>query len=247
MKIKVVLVDDLPDFLTVLTIMLKELNYDIDIIGTANNMDEAVSLIKINKPDIVFMDIQMGKHSGFEILNECKNFFNFVVFTTSHKEFALDAYKYNVLNYLLKPLEPLKLEQCFVKYTDLVGNKTISSDLEKSLLKVLNLKNEKLFLYENNEQHAIDLDCLLYVESNGSYTLYHTLDKVITLSKNLSYAANLLERHAQFIRIHRFYIVNKHHITNIKKGIQCSVILNGNIEIPISLQEKSSLFKLLGV
>ena len=246
MKIKAIIVEDVVSYIDTLKLMLSS-HKNIELVATATNKNDAIKQIKKHSPDVLFMDIQLDKSTAFEILDECKNDYKYVIFTTSYDEFALKGYDYKAIHYLLKPIDDLQLAQAIEKLEFCLDDSTGSFDLKNTFFNVANLKSKKLFFPDKNIHQAIAIDAIIYLESDGAYTNLYTIDKTIKLSKNLGSIQHLLIDQPEFHRIHRSYLVNQNHIVNLKRGLESSLTMSNGHSVPISNNEKSNLFVALGI
>jgi two-component system LytT family response regulator len=246
MKIRTIIVEDIQSYIDSLKIML-EAYAEIEVVATANNKIDAIEKISTLSPDLIFMDIQLEKNSGFDVLDECINSYKYVIFTTCHEEFALKGYKYNTVHYLLKPIDENMLETAVERVSFCMQNNSNIGNIENIVLKYSNLKGDKIFLPDKNVHHAIEIDSIIMIESDSSYSNIHTLNRRIKISKNLRYVEALLKNHNEFARVHRRYIVNINYISHLKRGMHSLLTLMNGHSIPISVNEKSNLFTLLGI
>lgn len=251
MKIKAFIVEDISHSIKTLEILLQKYN-DIELVGFATNAEEAIEKIKELKPDLLFMDIKLGKDSGFTVLDQTKGFYKFVIFTTAYSEYSLTAFHYQTIHYLLKPIDIDMLDKAIDKAINFFETKSNtlnpSFDEINKLNLVLNNKNGKtIFVPEKNSWLAINTDQIIYIKAEASYSYIITLDKNIKVSKNLSAMEKMLEGQDHFFRVHRSYIINTLYIKSLKKGNDSSVELINGENIPISQNEKNDFFTKLGV
>lgn len=246
MKIRAIIIEDIPSYNETLSLMLQN-NNDIELVATASSKAEAIEKIVSLNPDLLFLDIQLGKHNGFEILDECKGYYKYVVFTTCHEEFALKGYEYPVAHYLLKPIEEEQLLSAIEKVKFCLISPNSLDSINNSLFKIHNLKGKKIFFPDKNVHHAIEVDSIIMVESDSSYSNIFTLIRKIKISKNLSYMQNLLIDFEEFKRVHRGYIINTNHITNVKRGLDSHLTLTNGHVVPVSNNIKGDLFTFLGI
>lgn len=246
MKIRTIIVEDIQSYIDTLKIML-EAYAEIEVIATTNNKIDAIEKISALSPDLIFMDIQLEKSSGFDVLDECINSYKYVIFTTCHEEFALKGYKYNAVHYLLKPIDENMLKTAVEKVTFCMQNNSNSGNIENIVLKYSNLKKDKIYFPDKNVHHAIEIDSIIMIESDSSYSNIHTLNRTIKISKNLRFVESLLKEHKEFIRVHRCYIINSNHISHLKRGDNSLLSLTNGHSIPVSNLEKNNLFTLLGI
>jgi two-component system LytT family response regulator len=246
MKIKTLIIEDINSTVETLKIMLLPYT-EIDLIGTASNKDDAIYLIKSTSPDLILMDIQIGKHTGFEILDACKTFYKFVIFITCHDEYTLKGYEYNTIHYLLKPIDEKQLEIALNKVFNTINLISNHDDSLYDITKFSNTTNKKIYFPDKNIYHSVDVDSIIFIESDSSYSNIYTVNRIIKMSKNLSFIQNMLKDYNEFIRVHRSYIINQNHILNVKKGNDSILKLTNNHTIPISINLKDVLFKKLNI
>lgn len=246
MKIKAVIIDDIPSYIDTLCMMLSQYS-EIQIVATATNKEEGIYLLKKHSPDLIFLDIELQDKTGFEILDECPNYYRYVVFTTSFEDYAIQSYNYRGLHYLLKPIDPNSLQIAIDKARTSFSDVYNLEDVRNCVFKVFNFNTQKIFIPDKNVHHAIELDSIIYIQSSASYSNIYTIDKHFKASRNLNYMNRILENQPQFIRVHRSYLVNINHIQNLKRGMSSTLQMTNNYLVPISNAEKSSLFTRLGI
>ncbi|NQY06470.1 MAG: response regulator transcription factor [Flavobacteriaceae bacterium] len=242
---KVILVDDEPQALVTLCNYILHYAEEFEIIGTARDLNSAVHLIDDNKFDVLFLDINLGSQTGFDVLNKVKNGAFKTVFVTAYDEYALKAFKYAAIDYLLKPLHPDEFMETVKR---LRNNVIISSDEQLDLVqesissKVVN----RLVVTSLNEISSIEFQDIVRMESYKNYTdIYTKNGKKITASKTIKHFEELLPPN-QFFRIHQRYIVN---LSLIKKYLSKEgsfvELVNGEI-IEVSRRRKGELLKKMG-
>ncbi|UJP64630.1 LytR/AlgR family response regulator transcription factor [Mongoliitalea daihaiensis] len=238
-----ILVDDEPIARLSLRGMLETYFPKIHIKGEAKNLPDAIKLIHQQKPDIIFLDIEMPGYSGLEILD----FFNVqqlkskIIFVTAYEEFALKAFELSAVDYLLKPIQKNALERALSK---------ISSPQQEAL-QVLqeNLKHhkpQKITLQTGEGLLFLKLDDIIYLKADGSYTHFFLSDnEKVIVSKRLLEYEKLLEL-GSFMRIHRSHIINLDHIKKITKEDGGGVVMSTGELLSISQEKKSELLALFG-
>lgn len=227
---------------------------EFEIKGRSSTKDDAINKIKFYKPEVLFMDIHLGQHTGFEILEECKGDYKFVILTTSYDEYALKSYEYEIVNYVMKPVTKDSIRKSLDKILHLDNYKINSSNnkIDNEIPNESNVKKEKntndsFFYYDNKQWKTINYNQVMYIKGEQSYCSIYTSDFSVKLSKNLKTITEQFHEHTNFIRVHKSYTVNINYIKVVKKGIKPSIILHNDIEIPVSILEKETLFNLLGI
>lgn len=199
--IRAVIVDDEPKALSNLRFLIENYFKEIEIAGTASNALEAVALIAKEKPGVVFLDIQMPGHSGFDVVEQISFMPVKIVFTTAHRDYAIQAIKKGAFDYLLKPIDTEDLKKCIDRISASVESETrnFSSPIQ------LNVKEGVIFINPSE---------IVMLKASGSYTeIYLDNDAKITASKVLKDFESLLDP-SRFYRCHNSYLIN---LSKLKK------------------------------
>jgi len=243
---KTIIIDDEPLARALLTEMLED-DKEIEIVASCNDGFEGLKAIQEHQPDLIFLDIQMPKITGFELLELLENPPK-VVFTTAYDEYALKAFEVNALDYLLKPISPERLQKSLEK---------IKSQLKQPIAGQLNIDTKTLQLPEQSQRivvkdsghiKIIPLPDVLYIEAADDYVKVTTADKYYLKHQRMAHFEAQLPAH-QFVRVHRSYIVNVQHIHKVElyeKENYC-VILRNNAKITVSRSGYSKLKAVLGI
>ncbi len=209
--------------------MLKDFP-DINIIGEAGNVDSALDIIKKTKPDVIFLDIQMPGSSGFTLLDKINQNIK-IIFVTAFDEYAIRAFEVNALDYLLKPVTPLRLKRAVERLFQNSSNKQIFS---RKLA-----YEDNIFLLINSQMRFIKISSIISVNASKDYTEIITSDSIkgLTSKAMREWEIRLPENH--FIRIHRSTIINLNYIQKIDKWFNHSyqVYLKG-IEQPYTMSRR---------
>lgn len=217
-KITAILVDDEPKAIINLSFLIKEYDLPVEIVGTANDVDEAKILIEKHQPDVVFLDIEMPEKNGFVLFKEVEVNFN-TIFVTAYNDFAIKAFEVSALDYLLKPIDINRLKEAIEKACIQKENQALKMEvLQKNLQEN---KIEHIVLPFRDSKVVVKADEIICIEAERSYSFVHIEVEgeysKITFSRNLSYMEKLLEDHTQFFRSHRSWIINLNKVTNYKK------------------------------
>jgi DNA-binding LytR/AlgR family response regulator len=206
--------------------------------ATCSNGLEVFNTLKITPADILFLDIQMPHLTGIELLRTLKNP-PAVIIITAYREFAIEGYELNVIDYLLKPVSFERFLKAVYKY-ELLKNPA-QVNIAASML---NDKNDdsKAFVYIKSEKRMVRvmLKDLLYIEGLKDYVKVHTAERSIITYQTLTYFEEKLSND-QFIRIHRSYIVSLNHV-NAYSATQIEI---GKISVPIGTSYAKDVFKKL--
>jgi two-component system LytT family response regulator len=240
--INAIIIEDEKSSMEYLVSILKKNHANITVLGWASNVDDAVTLITTNKPDIVFLDIQLNDGSGFDVLDRLKNNMTFeVIFTTGFLDYKERAMDYFAFYYLNKPLQKKEIK----KVLDVYELKRSAFDLQKyrAFKNQLESKNQKLTFFEKNEYITLRVSDIIYCEAAGSYTLvYNTQGGSLVNSKNLKRIEGIIEND-NFYRVHRSFLVNLKHIKSFSNnGI---LTMSNDIEITISTRNRKKVLDFL--
>ena len=203
-------------------------------IGNAYNALEASEMVTQQKVDLIFLDLNMPKMTGFEWLKTLAKPTKIIV-TTAHKEHALEGYELDITDYLLKPFSFAR----FLKAVNKVGQREKTSSEE--FLKSNTIANSHFFIKGDKTYHQIDTSELLFIEAYGNYTKVFLIEEMILSHSKISTLEKLLPK-SDFLRVHKSFLVAKDKI----KRIQGNRIYLQDHKIPIGQTYGSSINHLLG-
>lgn len=213
MELKAIIVDDELIARKTLQAMLTELCEEVNVVASIANVDEAEKSIIEHEPDIVFLDIEMPVHNGFELLNRFDEIDFEVIFTTAHEVYAVDAFRASCIDYLLKPIHGKHLLEAIDKYKEraMVKDFKVRQNLLMENMKAPNLSIEKIGIITKEGIHIVTIADIIYIKSCSTYSEVYTVsDPMITVSKRLK-DLDVLSNHSNFYRVHRSYIINLNH------------------------------------
>ncbi|WP_298881564.1 LytTR family DNA-binding domain-containing protein [uncultured Polaribacter sp.] len=235
-KITTIIVDDEINARENLTYLLELFCKNIHIVGEAKNVDDAVSLIKDKKPQLVFLDIEMPQKNGFQLFEAFKKINFQVIFITAYDKYAINAFKVSAVDYLLKPIDINLLKLSIKKVEKLIVNKKLKNKID--LLTENRKKIKKIAIPYKSDYVIIDVNDIACIEAERMYSNIKLHNgKTYTASKKLSYYEDILSNSEAFIRIHRSWMVNTNHIYSYSKK-EKNIKLTNNISIPVSKSYK---------
>jgi two-component system LytT family response regulator len=244
----VLIIDDESKARSLLSTILKECTIELTTLLEASTLLEGIELIKNNKIDVLFLDIEMPQHSGLELFDfipvENVNFE--IIFTTAYSEYAIKAFEFSAIDYLLKPLRPNKVKEALEK-----ASKSLSQNqLQQRLLELKNSlssdKFSKLALPVEDGVLFIKLDEIYVLEADAMYTNFHlTKNRKILISKPMKYFSDLLESKELFYKPHRSYLVNLKYLQKVVKKDGTYIEMENEMRIPVSKEKKEELVNLL--
>jgi len=225
---------------------LKEYCPDIQLEGEAEDGEEGLKLIEECQPDIVFLDIEMPRLNGFDMLLQLQRQDFHLIFTTAYDNYAIKAIRFAAFDYLLKPvdIEELKAAVEKILYTGRETNngrrlETLAHNLQTALNKIAISTLEGLLFF--------DLNDIIHIEAQSNYTVFSFANRPrLTVSKTLKEFEELLPPE-QFFRPHHSHIINLHYIKKYLKGDGGQIELQNGELVDVSRKKKEEFLKLLGM
>lgn len=214
------------------------------ILAVADNLFSGIQSIQKYQPDLVFLDTQLKSHSGFDLLDRIPKANFQIIFTTSVDQFARKAFKYNALDYLLKPIDVNELVNAVNKVVQHAKASLLSTKY-RQLETIEKIKFKKIALKVNDGLILVRLKDIIRLESNGHYTTFFTISgEKILISKNIKDYFDLLPK-STFSRPHQSHIVNLDYVKKILREDGGYVIMEDNAKIPISRRKKELFMEAL--
>jgi two-component system LytT family response regulator len=244
-KIRTLIIEDEALARNLLTSYLGEIE-DIEILGECENGFEGVKSINEMKPDLVFLDIQMPKITGFEML-ELVDHHPEIIFTTAYDQYALKAFDYNAADYLLKPFSKDRLTGAVEKVKERLLKQTEHEDIVN---KINDFPREefldRVVVKDRHKIHIIPADQIRYIESLDDYVLIYTKEGRFMKQKTMQYFESALDPH-NFSRIHRSYIVRVDQIAQLQQYEKESyiAILHDKTKLKVSKSGYKNLKEML--
>ncbi|KAB2806820.1 LytR/AlgR family response regulator transcription factor [Phaeocystidibacter luteus] len=233
--LKCVLVDDEPHARGLLRNLLNQSSWKIDIAGEAADVDTAMELVALEKPDVVFLDIRINERLGFEVLDKFTNRGFKVVFTTAYDHYAVDAFKYGAVHYLLKPYDLPAVEEALARCMAEATNGTNNEEANQTIVSI----------QSRSETLRIKGSDILYLTGSGSYTEFYLKGgKTVLASKALGHFEKSLPE-SEFIRIHKKHMVNIRQILSYERGAKSSVEMANSVKLEVGRTYKPKLSSIL--
>jgi two-component system LytT family response regulator len=244
MSIKTIIIDDEKASRTLLKAMLEKYCQEIEVIALCEDLPTGVKTIRKQKPDLIFLDIEMPGHSGLELLeffNEDEVEFS-IIFTTAYNHYAIQAFKLSAVDYLLKPIEREELVYAIERYK----KKTVKPNYTLLKENITQPVSQKIAIPTGSSIRFLALNEIVYLKADGSYThiILENNDKIM-VSKSLKQYEELLIFSDDFIRCHKSYLVNVNYIKEYIKSDGGSLRLKNNHEISISPEKSDEVLNRL--
>ncbi|MBC8755203.1 response regulator transcription factor [Kordia sp. YSTF-M3] len=239
--ITAVIIEDEPRSKNLLQQMILNYSDGINIVGTAEKVQDAITLIKKVKPKLVFLDIELTDGKGFDVLDHFSPTEFVTIFITGYDNYGIEAMKREALDYILKPLSLKELLSAIKKAKKRIKEQGILSKIYHTK-DIDTLQNEVLIVKDGKQHKVLPFHTILYLEAYGKYTKWHTLDHEVFITRNaLSYYMNFLSD--DFFQIHRSYIINLQHLISWEEGAHSTVTIYPNHQLSISTRKKTAFLK----
>ena len=239
-----IIVDDDAGCITTLEAILKKYCPQLQILGSANNVGDAVQLINSTSPHLVFLDVEIGKETGFDLFNYFSEPQFEVVFTTAHEKYALKAIKSSCYDFLLKPVVIQEVVSVVSKLEK--EKKSVSGQNAAVLMDNLKSKDshlQKIAIPSNDGYAFINVNDIISLEADGKYTKIVTQSGLKSLStKNIGEFEELLNADL-FFRTHKSWIINLNHVKKFLKT-ESQVLLSNETTADVSSRKKDEFMRL---
>jgi two-component system, LytTR family, response regulator len=249
--INAVIVDDSPEARESLSADLARWCPNVRLAGQAGSMNEGLKVLRELKPDVVFLDIQLGDGDGFKLLEDLGETSTHVIFTTGMDNYGIRAIKFSALDYLLKPVDPDELVAAVEKLSQAQQKQSITENL-KLLAEHLQPARpansiKRLALNSSDRVQVVNISDIIRCESERNYTTFFLKDKKqIVVTKTLKEYEELLEP-SGFVRIHHSHLINLEHLKEFIKHDGGYALMDDNAHVPVSVRKREDLMRALGL
>lgn len=245
---KILVVDNEKEIRGVLKEMVTACGNGLHTIEEADGVASGIAKINSFMPDIVLLDVEMNDGTGFDLLKQITNPAFQLIFTTAHNQYAIQAIKFSAIDYLLKPIDPVELNNSLKKATENISGQTLQKQLAV-LMQQFGNKTEpekQIVIKDIDKTYFIKMNDILYCEAEGSYTKFYLANsEPVFVSRNLRYYQELLEP-AGFFRTHHSCLVNPGKIKIYDRKTDCgTLILEGGHTVPVSQRKKDFVLQFL--
>ncbi len=249
-KLKTILIDDEKSSLESLTYEIREYCPELDVIKTCQDPIEGIKIIQTECPDILFLDIEMPGLNGFEFLERLPEIKFHVIFVTAYDQFAIRAFEFNAVDYLLKPIRKTKLINAVQKVFDRQHTEFDKSNLE-ALIQNIQIQThsglENIALPTSDGFSMVHINDISYLQADSNYTWVHlSRQKKYLVTKTLKDMEEMLH-FPQFFRPHKSYLVNLNHVDRYIRGQGGYLIMKDNMQVPVARGQKPELMKVMNI
>lgn len=241
---KVILIDDEVIANEALTLIIKDFLPDVEIVGVARSAIEARKLIALQKPDLIFLDIEMPGEDGFDLLRSLTKIEFQIIFVTAYNQYAIQAFKFSAVDYLVKPVKITELLDSMKRARALIERREIS-DYRMLLENIQSKKPSKIALNTNDGREYINIDDIIQIEGDVNYSrLILVKNRVILASKTLKIFEEMLSGHG-FFRTHKSSLVNLKYVKRILSRDGLTVEMADGSQAMLSLASKEEFIRLM--
>jgi two-component system, LytTR family, response regulator len=244
---KVLVIDNEPNLRTAIKALLHAFCPEISSIEEADGVKTGLQKIRSFQPEILLLDVEMDDGSGFDLMKQVTNPGFQLIFVTAHNKYAIEAFQFSAIDYLMKPVDPDALQKSIQKATANIRNSCLHQQVQVLLQQLAGIQNHdrKIVLKDIENTYFIRVADILYCEAAGTYTkFYFCNNEPILVSKNLKEYESILEP-IGFVRTHHSYLANPDKIKMYDKTEGGALILEGGHSIPVSQRKKETVLSLL--
>lgn len=226
--------------------LIKLTKVNISILHEANNVNSGFEAIRKFEPDLIFLDIQMPDGSGFNLLKKFEKINFQVIFITAFDQYAIDAFKYNAIDYLLKPINPIDFKAAVERANLRVKNASYYLNIEK-LIQSLDAPAEKnkIVLKTSEGMHLVHFNDIIRCESDKGYTFFYLTNNRKILVSNIlkNFKESLPEKY--FLRTHQSHLVNIDYIQSFIKADGGYILLKDGSTVPVAKRKREEIISFL--
>jgi len=243
--LRTIIIDDEAPVRESLREMLKEHCRKVKVIDEAGSVKSGVEAILKHYPDLILLDIKMADGTGFDLLEqiepaECK-----IIFVTAYNEYAIKAFKFSALDYLLKPVDSEELKAAVEKAEHQLV-KELKTQLD-TLVKNMDTEDQakkKIILRTADNIYILRVNDISCCESDGKYTIIYLMDGIkVMVSTTLKFYQDLLGEYG-FFRVHKSFLINLEHMQRFEKAEGGYIVLSNNLRIPVASRKREELLEL---
>ncbi len=238
--LKTIIVEDEEKASLNLKNILHEYCNNVEVVAMLDTVALGIAAIKKHKPDLVFLDVKMKGETGFDLLEQINDINFEIIFTTAHNEYALKAFKFSAIHYLLKPIDIDQLVSAIERVKEIKDHKFNKMRFDLAIENLKDQKNtfRKIALPTTDGLVFIQIEDIIRCESEDNYT-YFFLQKEskILVSKTIKHYEELLVEH-NFFRVHQSHLINLNHITKYHKGEGGYASMADGSSVPVSRRKK---------
>lgn len=244
--LRAVIIDDIDSIRIKNTELIKEFCPNVNIMAEAVDVKSGVELIKKYLPDLVFLDVEMPDGTGFDLLQQLKPITFKVIFITGFQDFAIKAFRFSAIDYLLKPVDPADLIDAVKKAEESLNKEALELKFGTLFTNIERPKNlQKLVLKTNDKLYSVNVQDIVNCESEKNYTTFYFIDGLkLVVSTTLKEYETLLSPHG-FFRSHQSHLINMLYFDHLIKTDGGTIVMKNKTKVPLASRKKEEFMSLL--
>lgn len=244
--LRAIIIDDMDNIRQKNMAVIKQYCPDVAILAEADSVSSGVAAIRKYLPDLVFLDVEMGDGTGFDLLQQLKPIDFKVIFITAFQEFAIKAFRFSAIDFLLKPIDPADLVEAVQKAKETLSKEMLELQFSTLLSNIERPRNlQKIILKTSEKVYSINVQDIVRCESEKNYTTFYMLNgqKLLVSTTLKEYETMLLPM--GFFRTHQSHLINMLYFDHYVKTDSGSIIMKDKTVIPLSVRKKEEFLNYL--
>jgi len=242
--VKTIIIDDEAKARKAIANILGKFAGEVSIVAEADGVKSGLDAIQQHKPDLVLLDIRLSDGTGFDLLKQLGNVDFKVIFITAYDKFAIQAFKFTALDYILKPINPSELIFAIEKVRDYIQKENLNLKLN-ILLSNREKEKKQIVLKTTDSLNVVNIQEIIRCEADGNYTCFHfTTGKKLLVSKTLKDFDELLSDFG-FFRVHNAHLINLHYLERCDRAKGGLAFMKDNSSVPVALSRKQQLLEVI--
>lgn len=245
--IRAILVDDEKHCTESLQILLQTYCPSVEVSAIVHEAEEAIRAIQQQQPDLIFLDINMPRLTGLQIMDALGHHAPQVIFTTAYDDYAVEAFRVGAVDYLMKPIHQKELIEAVHRAEDRLKQKQTHT-LQETLTQVMpaDRSQKRLPVHNQDGISFIPFADIIFCKSESNYTQIVTVKETHILSKTLKEVEEQLQGQS-FLRVHNSYLINLDHLHKYVRGVGGYTVMTDDHHVPVSKSRKQTLLKAIDV
>lgn len=245
---RAIIIEDQAESRRTLKSLLEKKCSQVTIVAEAENVDEGIATIQQYQPELVFLDVHLQSATGFDLLNRIGEINFKIIFTTAYDNYAIKAFRFSAVDYILKPIDPAELVAAVAKCESATFNQASQQASVRTLSQNVNtdyLPAKKIVLSTADKIHVLKVADIVRCEAADTYTMFYLQHgEEIVVTKTLKDYEDLLSEF-NFLRIHRSHLVNMQYVNSFEKAEGGYVNLSNGTKVPVATRKKDELLRWL--
>lgn len=241
----ILIVDDEASSRELIKQYLSDFFHELTVCAEASNVAEAYEALVLYRPQLVLLDVDLPDGNAFDLLNKFQKINFSIIFITAYEQFAIKAFKFSAVDYLLKPFTSTEFTEAIERARQKISEQESALKLNALLQNVLQQPRQisKIVLRTSESIFLVEICDIIRLQADGSYTtFYFSNHKPLVISKNLKEYETMLDTNG-FMRTHQSHLINSKHIVCYKKSDGGSLVLSDGSSVPVSMRFKAKIIK----